>query len=313
MSVSWQINPSDDLELNINGYGSAIIRTATVAHIKEQMLINNFDICVCIQQDYGSANAYDMHMFGYNDTNPIYLADKDFLDMTNDTVGCNRIPQGRFEQYSRYLLASNGTIVNQTGMQKNNVTSEKTINNVAYRYINNSFIKTNYPPVIIIAERSSYPKDVYYNGVKFSYTWSPVNKINGKMGNVNLSQIIYLNDGEPVTGADSEDVTFIDESGLDVLIEKATWVDDAVTVEYYIPNDTFEYVKLVYKYGDVPADINDGTAIDLDPNKTSLVITDIENPDNYWFIIFTDKSCSLGYELIINQDTALYNLLSGMF
>lgn len=146
-----------------------------------------------------------------------------------------------------------------------------------------------------------------------TYTWSPVNKINGKMGNVNLSQIIYLNDGDPVTGADSEDVTFVDESGLDVLIEKATWVDDAVTVEYYIPNDTFEYVKLVYKYGDVPADINDGTAIDLDPNKTSLVITDIENPDNYWFIIFTDKSCSLGYELITNQDTALYNLLSGMF
>lgn len=155
--------------------------------------------------------------------------------------------------------------------------------------------------------------NAYMSSLYVSYTWSPVNKINGKMGNVNLSQIIYLNDGDPVTGADSEDVTFVDESGLDVLIEKAVWVDDAVTVEYYIPNDTFEYVKLVYKYGDVPADVNDGTAIDLDPNKTSLVITDIENPDNYWFIIFTDKSCSLGYELIINQDTALYNLLSGMF
>ena len=175
-------------------------------------------------------------------------------------------------------------------------------------YYNGEWNQSNYHEITI-----SGVVDAVIGSIIPQYTWSPVNKINGKMGNVNLSQIIYLNDGDPVTGADSEDVTFVDESGLDVLIEKATWVDDAVTVEYYIPNDTFEYVKLVYKYGDVPVDINDGTAIDLDPNKTSLVITDIENPDNYWFIIFTDKSCSLGYELIINQDTALYNLLSGMF
>ena len=167
MSVSWQINPSDNTQLNFNSNsGNLVVKTVT--DVKAQMISKNFDICVCLQTDYGSSNAYDMHMFGYDDTNPIYLADKDYLESSNNTVGCNRIPQGQFNQYTRYLFATNGTIYNQTGMQKNNVTSEKEVGGKTYRYVNSAFIKVDYPPVIIIAERESYPKDVYLNGVKAS-------------------------------------------------------------------------------------------------------------------------------------------------
>ena len=145
------------------------------------------------------------------------------------------------------------------------------------------------------------------------YTWTPVSRINGKMGNINLSQIIYLNDGDPVSGADSEDVNFTDASNLEILIQNAVYNNDAVTVTYDIPSGDYEYIKLVYKYGNVPEDIDDGTAIDITQDSTECVITDIENPDNYWFIIFTDKTASVGYELIIDSDTAIYNLLAGMF
>ena len=182
------------------------------------------------------------------------------------------------------------------------------------------YVLSNYtdPYYYSVTDQPDYREntETIYNWLKAApaiYTWTPVSRINGKMGNINLSQIIYLNDGDPVTGADSDDVNFTDASKLDILIQNAVYDNDAVTVTYDIPAGEYEYIKLVYKYGNVPEDIDDGTAIDITQDSTQQVITDIENPDNYWFIIFTDKTASVGYELITSEDTAVMYLLAGMF
>lgn len=67
-----------------------------------------------------------------------------------------------------------------------------------------------------------------------------------------------------------------------------------ISVDYTVPQNNYEYVKLVYKENRIPADITDGKSIDLDPTATTAEITGLKNElgTKYYFAIFTDKSVS---------------------
>lgn len=68
-----------------------------------------------------------------------------------------------------------------------------------------------------------------------------------------------------------------------------------VNVSYEFPyGENYEYAKLVYKKDKIPADVTDGTAIDIDPTATSVQVEGISKTigTKYYFAIFTDKSVS---------------------
>lgn len=67
-----------------------------------------------------------------------------------------------------------------------------------------------------------------------------------------------------------------------------------ISVDYTVPQNDYEYVKLVYKENRIPADVTDGKAVDLDPTATTAEITGLKNElgTKYYFVIFTDKTTS---------------------
>lgn len=67
-----------------------------------------------------------------------------------------------------------------------------------------------------------------------------------------------------------------------------------VNVSYDVPSNDYEYVKLVYKQDRIPADVTDGTVVDLDPTATSVQVNGLSEVlgTKYYFVIFTDKSVS---------------------
>lgn len=66
----------------------------------------------------------------------------------------------------------------------------------------------------------------------------------------------------------------------------------SVNVSYDVPSNDYEYVKLVYKQDRIPADVTDGTVVDLDPTATSVQVNGLSEVlgTKYYFVIFTDKS-----------------------
>ena len=68
-----------------------------------------------------------------------------------------------------------------------------------------------------------------------------------------------------------------------------------VVVGYQFPaGGTYEYAKIVFKKDRIPADVNDGYAVDIDPTATSVEVEGISKTlgTKYYFTIFTDKSVS---------------------
>lgn len=78
-------------------------------------------------------------------------------------------------------------------------------------------------------------------------------------------------------------------------VEYITYAGASVKVNYSMPQDeTFSYVKLVYKKGSIPTSVDDGTAIDLDTSATSVTVTGLDNTKGtkYYFVIYTDRTVS---------------------
>lgn len=127
-------------------------------------------------------------------------------------------------------------------------------------------------------------------------TWQPVPSITGKLGTCNLSQILNVNDGEPVSGASGSAINITSYSLVKNLINKVLTDNDKVGIEYEIYNDDYEYVKLVYKKDEEPLTVSDGTAIDINPEENIIGISGICDGSTYFFKIFTDINSSEAYE-----------------
>ena len=147
-----------------------------------------------------------------------------------------------------------------------------------------------------------------------TYTWSPVSSIYGKLGNIDLSKILTINDGEPKSGT-SSDVKLTTISLVKTLINRIVVDEDEVAVEYQVVDDNFEYIKLVYKQDSEPISVDDGMAIDLDPDESIIGISGICDGNVYYFKIFTNINESEAYEfrtaVIKPRDTIIELLKNG--
>lgn len=142
------------------------------------------------------------------------------------------------------------------------------------------------------------------------YTWSTVSSISGKNGTLSLTKILNINDGEPV-----QDIT--NKGNLD--FSKKTKVNTLVTnsfvpehredatkalAKYEVQNKVYSYCTLVYKKGEIPNDVTDGTAIQIDPDGDEVAITGLEENKTYYFVIFTNKTTSEPYRFRTGKNEA---------
>lgn len=77
--------------------------------------------------------------------------------------------------------------------------------------------------------------------------------------------------------------------------------DAIVKITYYLPNDDYEYAKIVYKQGERPNDVTDGQSVDISPTDTEVTIEGLFEHKNYWFAIFTDKNESEALDYLVNE------------
>lgn len=77
--------------------------------------------------------------------------------------------------------------------------------------------------------------------------------------------------------------------------------DATVKITYYLPNDDYEYAKIVYKQGERPNDVTDGQSVDISPTDTEVTIEGLFEHKNYWFAIFTDKNESEALDYLVND------------
>lgn len=138
--------------------------------------------------------------------------------------------------------------------------------------------------------------------VAITYTWSSVPAISGKNGTLSLTQILNINDGEPV-----EDITnkgnldFSKKTKVNTLVNSVyepTYKEDATkaSVEYEIPEAEYQYTKLVYKKKKIPKSANDGTAIDIGADDTEAFVSGLEENTTYYFVVFTNRTKSNAYK-----------------
>ena len=144
---------------------------------------------------------------------------------------------------------------------------------------------------------------LYINGSPLvSYTWTSVPAISGKNGILSLTQILNINDGEPVENVTKKgNLDFSKKTKVNTLVNSAyepTYKEDATkaTVEYEIPEAEYQYTKLVYKKKKIPKSPSDGTAIDIGADDTEVVVTGLEENTIYYFVVFTNRTKSNAYK-----------------
>lgn len=133
------------------------------------------------------------------------------------------------------------------------------------------------------------------------YTWSSVPAISGKNGKYTLTKILNINDGEPVDNITNKgNLDFSKKTKVNTLVADSfvpEHREDATKAlaKYEVQNKVYSYCTLVYKKGEIPNDVADGTAIQIDPDGDEVAITGLEENKTYYFVIFTNKTTSEPY------------------
>ena len=76
-----------------------------------------------------------------------------------------------------------------------------------------------------------------------------------------------------------------------------------IRVNYYLPDDNYEYAKITYKKNDKPESVNDGTIVPISPNDSYIDIPKFVEGQSYWFKIFTNKSESEAFPYTVGPIT----------
>lgn len=90
-----------------------------------------------------------------------------------------------------------------------------------------------------------------------------------------------------------DEVIYIDPSIYDELYIDGQLVPEAnatIRVNYYLPDDDYEYARITYKKNEKPESVNDGTIVPISPNDSYVDIPKFIEGQSYWFKIFTNKS-----------------------
>ncbi len=132
-------------------------------------------------------------------------------------------------------------------------------------------------------------------------TWSTVSSVTGKNGKCTLTKILNINDGEPVDNITNKgNLDFSKKTKVNTLVSNSfvpEHREDATKAlaKYEVQNKVYSYCTLVYKKGEIPNDVADGTAIQIDPDGEEVAITGLEENKTYYFVIFTNKTTSEPY------------------
>ena len=145
----------------------------------------------------------------------------------------------------------------------------------------------------VILSNANIGEWYFNNAPVVEYTWSSVPAISGKNGTLSLTKILNINDGEPVNNVPyTDNIDFTAVSKVNNMVAAVVQDSNAVIVEYTVPEDTYEYIKLVYKKDHIPEFVSDGTSTDISQGSGEKAILGIADGNTYWFVIFTDKSTS---------------------
>ena len=119
--------------------------------------------------------------------------------------------------------------------------------------------------------------------------------------------IAYECVGGNVADYGEQQAFYLPNTITDIYIDKVLQPKYNVTisVDYTVPQNDYEYVKLVYKENRIPANVTDGKAVDLDPTATKAKITGLKNElgTKYYFAIFTDKCVSDEFQYEVGEPT----------
>lgn len=74
-----------------------------------------------------------------------------------------------------------------------------------------------------------------------------------------------------------------------------------IRVNYYLPDDNYEYARITYKKNDKPESVNDGTIVPISPNNSYIDIPKFIEGQSYWFKIFTNKSESEAFPYTVGE------------
>lgn len=185
-------------------------------------------------------------------------------------------------------------------------TGHKTSINIyrsGYYFDNTQFV------IFIIVNKDTYLR-AYRDGSPTG-GWDRLQSPNGDGAYALLNQILIGGQYYPVTengsyppgyGVTIQNFSVNEKvAKLDTLTDYYNWLINSaplggtVVVGYQFPaGGTYEYAKIVFKKDRIPADVNDGYAVDIDPTATSVEVEGISKTlgTKYYFAIFTDKSVS---------------------
>lgn len=135
-----------------------------------------------------------------------------------------------------------------------------------------------------------------------TYTWQSVPAISGKNGILSLTEILNINDGEPVQNITNKgNLDFSKKTKVNTLVNSVyepTYKEDQTkaTIEYEIPEAEYQYTKLVYKKKKIPKSPSDGTAIDIGADDTEAFVSGLDENTTYYFVVFTNRTKSNAYK-----------------
>ena len=151
----------------------------------------------------------------------------------------------------------------------------------------------------------------YFNNAPLvAYQWSTVSSVTGKNGKYTLTKILNINDGEPVDNITNKgNLDFSKKTKVNTLVTDSfvpEHKEDATKAlaKYEVQNKVYSYCTLVYKKGEIPSDVTDGTAIQIDPDGDEVAITGLEENKTYYFVIFTNKTTSEPYRFRTGKNEA---------
>jgi len=84
-------------------------------------------------------------------------------------------------------------------------------------------------------------------------------------------------------------------------IKPRIYIPPIIKVNYMIPEGDYQYCKLTYKKDKQPESVNDGTIIDIDATQSECTIEGLEENNNYWFTIYTDKNESPPFPYTVEE------------
>lgn len=150
----------------------------------------------------------------------------------------------------------------------------------------------------------------YITNLAQTYTWTSVPAISGKNGILSLTQILNINDGEPVQDITNKgNLDFSKKTKVNTLVNSVyepTYKEDQTkaTIEYEIPEAEYQYTKLVYKKKKIPKSPSDGTAIDIGADDTEAFVSGLDENTTYYFVVFTNRTKSNAYKFKTGKNEA---------